>query len=59
MDNQNSYISSDELRELTRFGGSWYQILQLKHLGIAFSLDAYGTPVVKRADFDKFKKFYP
>lgn len=59
MHNQNSYISSDELRELTKSGGSWHQIHQLKRLRIAFSLDAYGTPVVKRADFDHFRKFNP
>lgn len=59
MHNQNPYISSDELRELTKSGGSWCQINQLKRLRIAFSLDAYGTPEVKRADFDKFRKFNP
>jgi hypothetical protein len=56
MHNQDLYISSDELRELTKFGGSWYQIHQLEFLRITFSLDAYGTPVVKRVDFDKFRR---
>jgi hypothetical protein len=56
MHNQDLYISSDELRELTKFGGSWHQIHQLKFLCIPFSLDAYGTPVVKRVDFDKFRR---
>ncbi len=59
MHNQDLDISSDELRELTKSGGSWYQIHQLKHLGITYSLDAYGTPVVKRVDFDKFRRFNP
>lgn len=59
MRKQDSVISSDELRELTKSGGSWYQVQQLTHLRIAFSLDSYGTPEVKRADFDKFKKFNP
>ncbi len=59
MHNQDLYICSDELRELTKSGGSWYQIHQLKHLGITYSLDAYGTPVVKRVDFDKFRRFNP
>jgi hypothetical protein len=59
MDNRDLYISSDELRELTKSGGSWCQIHQLMHLRITYSLDAYGTPVVKRVDFDKFRKFNP
>lgn len=59
MPNRNLYISSDELRELTKCGGSLRQIEQLKQLCINFSLDPYGTPVVKRADFDKFRKFNP
>jgi len=59
MDNRDLYISSDELRELTKSGGSWRQIHQLMHLRITYSLDAYGTPVVKRVDFDKFRKFNP
>ena len=59
MDNRYLYISSDELRELTKSGGSWNQIHQLIHLRITYSLDAYGTPVVKRVDFDKFRKFKP
>jgi hypothetical protein len=59
MPNRNLVISSDELRELTKSGGSLRQIEQLKQLGINFSLDAYGTPLVKRADFDKFRKFNP
>jgi hypothetical protein len=59
MPNRALYISSDELRELTKSAGCWYQIQQLKQLGITFSLDAYGTPLVKRADFDKFKKSNP
>ena len=59
MDNQDPYISSDELRELTKSGGSWYQIHQLKRLRITFSLDAYGTPVVKRADLENFRKLNP
>jgi hypothetical protein len=57
MRNDDRYISSDELRVLTKFGGSWYQIQQLKYLRIAFSLDADGTPLVKRSDFEKFRKF--
>lgn len=57
MQNKNLYISSDELRELSRSGGSWYQVHQLTNLRIAFSLDAYGTPLIKRADFDNFRKF--
>jgi hypothetical protein len=59
MPNRNLIISSDELRELTKSGGSLRQIEQLKQLGINFSLDAYGTPLVKRADFDEFRKFNP
>jgi len=59
MHNQDLYICSDELRELTKSGGSWHQIHQLKRLRIAYSLDAYGTPVVKRVDFDKFRRFNP
>ena len=56
---QDLYISSNELRELTKSGGSWCQIHQLTYLRIAFSLDAYGTPVVKRTDFDDFRKINP
>jgi hypothetical protein len=56
---QDLYISSNELRELTKSGGSWRQIHQLMFLRIAFSLDAYGTPIVKRADFDVFRKLNP
>ena len=59
MHNQDLYISSNELRELTKSGGSWCQIHQLTSLRIAFSLDAYGTSVVKRADFDDFRKLNP
>lgn len=59
MHNQDLYISSDELRELTKSGGSLHQIYQLKYLGITYSLDAYGTPVVKRVDFDKFRRLNP
>jgi hypothetical protein len=56
MRNQNPYLSSDELRELTKSGGSWQQIQYLNQLHIPFSLDAYGTPMVKRADLSSFRK---
>jgi hypothetical protein len=54
MRNDDQYISSDELRMLTKFGGSWYQIQQLKYLRIAFSLDADGTPLVKRSELENY-----
>jgi hypothetical protein len=56
MRNSDQYISSDELRVLTKFGGAWYQIQQLKLLHIAFSLDAYGSPLVKRSDFENYRR---
>ena len=56
MGNSYQYISSEELRVLTKFAGSWYQIQQLKLLRICFSLDAYGTPLVKRSDFEHFRR---
>jgi hypothetical protein len=59
MPNRNFFISSDELRELTKCGGSLRQIERLKQLSISFSLDAYGTPEVKRTDFDFFMRFNP
>jgi hypothetical protein len=56
MHRQHTYISSDELRVLTKSGGSWHQIQKLNQLRIAFSLDVYGTPMVKRVDLDNFRK---
>ena len=56
---QHLYISSDELRAVTKSGGSWHQIQRLFVLGIPFSLDAYGTPQVRRADLEKYKNLKP
>jgi hypothetical protein len=57
MCNLELFISSDELRTLTFRSGSEYQVQRLIELGVVFSVDIYGTPMVRRADFDRFKKF--
>jgi hypothetical protein len=51
-----SYLNSDELRDLTQAGASFYQVEKLQKLGVPFSLDPYGTPLVKRADVNEFFK---
>ncbi len=50
------YISSDELRTLTKCGSSFFQSQKLSALGIPFSFDHYETPMVKRSDLAIFLK---
>jgi hypothetical protein len=54
--NEDAYINSDELRAVTKRGSSFLQAEKLKELGIPFSFDQYGTPMVKRSDLDTFLK---
>lgn len=42
------YLNSDELRTLTHAGSSIFQVEKLQKLGVPFSLDPYGTPLVHR-----------
>lgn len=53
---ENPYISSDELRNITKCGSSLFQSKKLVELGISFTFDQYGTPMVKRSDLAKFLK---
>jgi hypothetical protein len=41
------FLSSDELRLITRAGSSYLQVERLEELGIPYSLDDYGTPMVE------------
>jgi hypothetical protein len=41
------FISSDELRLITKAGSSILQVEKLEQLGIPYSLDEYGTPMVE------------
>ena len=54
--NEDPFINSDELRAVTKRGSSFLQAEKLKELGIPFSLDQHGTPMVKRSDLDTFLK---
>ena len=54
--NEDPFINSDELRAITKRGSSFLQAEKLKELGIPFSFDQYGTPMVKRSDLDTFLK---
>jgi hypothetical protein len=51
-----AYLSSDELRTLTKCGSSFFQSEKLAALGIPHSFDPYGTPMVKRSDLATFLK---
>ena len=53
---EEAYLSSDELRTLTKCGSSFFQSEKLAALGIPHSFDPYGTPMVKRSDLAKFLK---
>ena len=53
MDND-TFLSSDELRALTKAGSSIYQLERLKQMNIPFTVDRYETPFVTRADYLKF-----
>ena len=53
---EEAYLSSDELRTLTKCGSSFFQSEKLAALGIPHSFDPYGTPMVKRSDLAKFFK---
>ncbi len=44
------YLSSDELRALTLRGSGFSQIQRLEEMGIEFSLDPYGCPLVLYQD---------
>ena len=48
------FLSSDELRVLTKAGSGVIQIERLKQLGIPFTVDLYETPFVARVDYAKF-----
>lgn len=48
------YLNSDELRTLTHAGSSIFQVEKRQKLGVPFSLDPYGTPLVHRRDLDVF-----
>lgn len=45
---QDKFLSSDELRQLTRAGSSFMQAKKLEQLGIPYKADVYGTPMVER-----------
>jgi len=47
------FLSSDELRHITKAGSSFIQSEKLAQLNIPFSLDQYGTPIVRRSDLSK------
>ena len=53
---ENPFITSDELRTITKCGASFLQSKKLVELGIPFTFDRYGTPMVKRSDLDTFLK---
>lgn len=53
---EEAYLSSDELRTLTKCGSSFFQSEKLAALGIPYSFDPYGTPMVKRSDIATFLK---
>lgn len=53
---ENPFITSDELRTITKCGASFLQSKKLVELGIPFTFDRYGTPMVKRSDLAKFLK---
>ncbi len=48
------FLSSNELRELTKAALSVYQLERLKQMNIPFTVDRYETPFVTRADYLKF-----
>jgi len=48
------FLSSDELRVLTKAGSGIIQIERLKQMGIPFTVDPYETPFVARAEYAKF-----
>jgi hypothetical protein len=52
--NNDPFLSSDELRALTKAGSSVYQLERLKQMNIPFTVDRYETPFVTRADYLKF-----
>jgi hypothetical protein len=48
------FLSSDELRAVTKAGSGVIQVERLKEMGIAFTVDHYETPYVTRADYAKY-----
>jgi hypothetical protein len=52
--NNDPFLSSDELRSLTKAALSVYQLERLKQMNIPFTVDRYETPFVTRADYLKF-----
>jgi hypothetical protein len=42
------FLSSDQVRKLTKAGGSHRQILRLIELKIPFEIDVYGTPLIRQ-----------
>lgn len=52
--NSAPFLSSDELRELTKAGSGVHQIERLKQMGIPFTVDPYETPFVARVDYLKY-----
>ena len=51
---KDAFLSSDELRTLTKCGSSFFQSEKLAALDIPYSVDPYGTPMVKRSDLATF-----
>ncbi len=52
--NNDPFLSSDELRALTKAASSFHQLERLKQMNIPFTVDRYQTPFVTRADYLKF-----
>lgn len=48
------FLSSDELRILTKAGSGVHQIERLRQMGIPFTVDPYETPFVARVDYFKY-----
>ena len=52
--NNDPFLSSSELRALTKAASSFHQIERLKQMNIPFTVDRYETPFVTREDYLKF-----
>ena len=58
MNDENEYLTSDELRLLTGKGSSFLQIEMLNKHKIPHCLDEYGTPLVRFKEVREFSQSF-
>ena len=52
------YLTSDQLRYLTKRGSSFLQIIVLQEMCIAYDLDPHGTPLVRTININSHSQIF-